>query len=168
MSILLLELLRYVGISIAIGATTVLLAQWIAANADDVVSRDEKRLLSIVRMVTRLGFFLTLFTHVALHFIYAGIQVNPYNLANDLVLVFLAIIFISINLYNYRVISDLHHISILTTTWYAILIVLLTSSVISIDPMSFLFAYILFNIFAVYLIDRVKNIPLVTPNSATK
>lgn len=168
MDYLLFETLRFIGISLGTGAAAILVAQWIAANQDQKVSKDEKHLLSLVHLVSRVAFILTLAAHGGMVCSYIKNTGAVLFKVDQFVFMFLAVIFIAITFYAHGVIKLRHMLAAQLSTWFALGIMLTISDEISLNASAYLYSYVIFSIFAVYLLDRAYLSAQVTHKKAKK
>lgn len=162
MDYLLLEVIRDMGIAMAVGSTAVMIAQWIGANQDKKLSKDETHLLSIVRVVNRVAFLITLAAHILMMSIQALASGGYVSTLNQLILSFLCVVFITITLRNYQIITVRHNLAVQVTTWFSLLILLSLVRVVPIDSQAFLFSYVLFGVFTSFMLDRAFQYASVT------
>lgn len=154
MDYLLFEIIRSIGLALGAGASTVMLAQWIAANHDQKITTDEERLLSISRLVTRVAFMVSLLSHSAILALSTNSGYLALSMRDQFILTFLAIIFIATVFHTYGITTFRYSLAVQLTAWYAMIVFIELTNVFVIDTTAFIYAYLMFSIFAVFLLDR--------------
>lgn len=156
----LLNVFKLLAIAIGAGASTVAIAQSLAAARDNKISKDEQDLLQVVMIVIRaavLLLFLSQAWFTAIYFNEYNIQGN-YNIAfsniQSLTWLLLAVLFVCFVFIDRGIISRKIGVAVQISTWYSLIFVWAWPSAFPIQIDSFVFAYTLFATASVFIVDK--------------
>ncbi len=155
-----LSVFKFLAVAIGAGAATVVVAQSLAAAKDNVVSKDEQRLLMVVMMIMRLAWLLLFATHAwfvaQLYFLYGlELQTLPIFMNQQaLIWMLLAVLFITIVFIDRMVITRQVGAAVMLATWYALVFIFAWPLSMSVHIQNFVFAYFIFVTLTVLIVKK--------------
>lgn len=157
---IIVAVLKSMSIALGVGGSTIAIALYLASLSNDgIVDESERRLLGIVYIVLRVAMVLIFVTHVVLNipvFIESGVSalLSPANFAQWLLL---AVLYVNAILMTMHIMPDKYGPGIQAATWYSFGIITSLSAFVLLEVPIFIGAYIIFTIFAIWLIDIFKR-----------
>ena len=158
---IIIEVLKTVSISLGVGGSTIAIALYLGSLSNDgKIDKSERRMLGMVYVVLRLAMILIFITHLVTNiplYISGGVEalVNPINFIQWLVLF---VLYVNALLMTSHIMPDTYGPGIQVTTWYALgIITALSGLYVNIDVSIFIMTYIVFAIFAIWLIGIFKR-----------
>ncbi len=155
LSILFINILKLIAISIGAGASTVLVAQSLVAVRDNKVTADEQNLLGIVMLLIRMAIVLLFLTQAWLTaIVYTSLNINLtiFAAVNTLTWALLGVLFIAFVFIDYGIINRQMGVSIQISTWYSLVFIWGWPLLMPLSLEAFLLAYIIFSFASVFLI----------------
>lgn len=160
LSILFINILKLIAISIGAGASTVLVAQSLIAVKDNKVTPDEQNLLGVVMLLIRLAILLLFLTQSWLTaIVYTNLEINLsiFSAVNTLTWALLGILFIAFVFIDYGVINRQLGVSIQLSTWYSLVFVWGWPLLVPLSLEAFLLTYIIFTFLTVFLVKSAHS-----------
>ena len=154
-SILFVNIFKLLAVAIGTGATTVLVAQSLAAAKDNKISKDEQNLLGIVMLIIRMSILMLFLAQAWLTaVVYTGLNINLAILTsvNTLTWMLLGVLFITFVFIDYGIIDRQLGISVQLSTWFTLVFAWAWPILMPLSLDAFLLSYILFTFLAVFFI----------------
>ena len=156
-SILFVNIFKLLAVAIGTGATTVLVAQSLAAAKDNKISKDEQNLLGIVMLIIRMSILMLFLAQAWLTaVVYTGLNINLAILTsvNTLTWMLLGVLFITFVFIDYGIIDRQLGISVQLSTWFTLVFAWAWPILMPLSLDAFLLSYILFTFLAVFFIKK--------------
>ena len=156
-SILFVNIFKLLAVAIGTGATTVLVAQSLAAAKDNKISKDEQNLLGIVMLIIRRSILMLFLAQAWLTaVVYTGLNINLAILTsvNTLTWMLLGVLFITFVFIDYGIIDRQLGISVQLSTWFTLVFAWAWPILMPLSLDAFLLSYILFTFLAVFFIKK--------------
>lgn len=157
---IILEVLKAASISLGVGGSTIVLALYLGALKNDgKIDKSEGRMLGIVYIALRVAMVLIFLSHLLLNipmFLEGGVQglMSPLNFVQWILL---AILYVNAIIMTMHIMPDKYGPGIQVSTWMTLGIITTLASHVMIEMPLFVGAYIIFTIFAIWLIDLFKR-----------
>lgn len=148
------------AIAIGAGAVTVAVAQSLAAVEDNKISPDEQRLMMVVLITMRMALLLLFATHAfftaKLYMVFSS-DLNyflPFMNQQSVLWTLIAVLFITFVFIDKAIISRQIGVAAMVPTWYALIFITAWPETVSVQVDNFVFAFTIFAVLAVFIIQR--------------
>ena len=160
-SILFINILKLIAISIGAGASTVLVAQSLVAVKDRKITTDEQNLLGVVMLIIRMAILLLFLNQAWLTaIVYTNVNNNltSFTAVNTLTWALLGVLFIVFVFIDYGIINRQLGVSVQLSTWYSLVFIWGWPLLIPLSLEAFLLTYIIFTFISIFLIKSAHSL----------